>query len=80
MTKVTRNPIVNSSGGLKTMRPRYMVSSQSNTFTPVGTAMIVVIVPKNEFTRALDPMVKKWCSHTVKDRSPMAMVARTSEM
>ena len=42
--------------------------------------MIVVIVPKNEFTRALDPMVKKWCSHTVKDRSPMAMVARTSEM
>ena len=51
--------MVKSIGGLKMMRPRYMVSSQSNTFTPVGTAMIVVMMPKNALTLALEPMVKK---------------------
>ena len=50
------------------MRPRYIVSSQSNTFTPVGTAMIMVVMPKKALTLALEPMVKKWCSQTVNDR------------
>jgi len=57
------------------MRPRYMVSSQLNTFTPVGTAMIMVVMPKKALTLADDPMVKKWCSHTVKDRMAIATVA-----
>jgi hypothetical protein len=57
-----------------------MVSNQSKTFTPVGTEIIVVIVPKNELTLALDPIVKKWCSQTVKESSPIAMVAQTSEI
>ena len=57
------------------MRPRYMVSSQSNTFTPVGTAMIMVAMPKKALTLALEPMVKKWCSQTVNDRIAIAAVA-----
>jgi len=41
------------------MRPPYMVNSQLNTFTPVGTAMIIVVMEKNAFTLAPAPMVKK---------------------
>ncbi len=36
-----------------------MVNSQSKIFTPVGTAMIMVAMPKAALTLALDPMVKK---------------------
>ena len=35
------------------------MNSQSNSFTPVGTAMIIVAMPKKAFTLALDPIVKK---------------------
>ena len=41
------------------MRPRNMVSSQSKTFTPVGTAMTMVARPKKALTLALAPIVKK---------------------
>jgi hypothetical protein len=54
-----------------------MVNSQLNTFTPVGTAMIMVMMPKKPLTSAPAPMVKKWCSQTRKDRMQMAMVAVT---
>ena len=47
------------------IRPRYMVNSQLNTLAPVGIEMIMVVMPKNEFTLAPDPMVKKWCSQTM---------------
>jgi hypothetical protein len=54
-----------------------MVNSQLKIFTPVGTAMIIVVMPKKAFTSALEPMVKKWCSQTLNDRMPMAAVAYT---
>ena len=45
--------------------------------TPVGTAMIMLVMPKKALTLALAPMVKKWCSQTVKDRMQIARVAAT---
>jgi len=54
-----------------------MVKSQLKTLTPVGTAMIIVATPKTAFTLAPAPIVKKWCSHTRKDRTQIAMVAIT---
>ncbi len=75
ITKVTMKPMLHIIDGWNSMRPRYMVSSQLNTFTPVGTAMIIVMTPKKALTPALEPMVKKWCSQTVKDRMPIAAVA-----
>ena len=59
MTKVTMKPSVHSIDVWKMMRPRNMVSSQSKTFTPVGTAMIMVARPKKALTLALAPIVKK---------------------
>ena len=57
------------------MRPLYMVNSQLKIFAPVGIEMIIVVMPKNEFTLAPDPMVKKWCSHTRYDRIVITTVA-----
>ena len=75
ITKVTMKPTVHSIDGWNVMRPRYMVSSQLKIFTPVGTAMIMVVMPKKALTLALEPMVKKWCSQTVNDRMAIAAVA-----
>ena len=62
------------------MRPRYIVSSQSKIFTPVGTAITMVMIPKKALTSALAPMVKKWCSQTVNDSTAMEQVAQTSDV
>ncbi len=51
-------------GRSKRMRPRYMVKIQLNSLAPVGTEMIIVVMPKKAFTDAPDPIVKKWCSQT----------------
>ena len=56
-----------------------MVNSQLKIFTPVGTAMIMVAMPKKALTSAPAPMVKKWCSQTMKDSTQIAMVATTIE-
>ncbi len=79
ITKVTMKPMAQSRGGSKRMRPPYMVKSQLNTFTPVGTAMIMLITPNTAFTSAPAPMVKKWCSQTMKESRQIAMVAITIE-
>ena len=49
----------NSIGVLNTIRPRNMVNSQLKTLTPVGTAMIVDMMPKKALTSAPAPIVKK---------------------
>jgi hypothetical protein len=41
------------------MRPPYIVNSQLKTFTPVGTAMIIVVMAKNAFTSAPAPTGKE---------------------
>ena len=51
------------------------MNSQLKIFTPVGTAMIIVITPKKALTSAPAPIVKKWCSQTMNDRTQMAIVA-----
>ena len=75
IANITMKPSVNSIGGSNRMRPRYMVNSQSKTLTPVGTAMTIVAMPNTALTFALAPMVKKWCSQTVKDNRAMTAVA-----
>ena len=59
MLKVTIKPRVHSMGVSKRTRPRYMVNNQVKIFTPVGTAMIIVMMPKNALTLPPAPMVKK---------------------
>ena len=44
---------------LNTIRPRNIVNSQLKTLTPVGTAMIIDMMPKKALTLAPAPIVKK---------------------
>ena len=64
MTKVSMKAISHIIGSSNRMRPRYMVKSQLKILAPVGMEMIIVVIPKKEFTLAPEPMVKKWCSQT----------------
>ena len=68
-------PTVHSMGTSNLMRPRNMVNSQLKIFAPVGIEIIMVVIPKNEFTLAPEPMVKKWCSHTRYDSTVITTVA-----
>ena len=52
-----------------------MVNSQLKILAPVGIEMIIVAMPKKALTSAPAPMVKKWCSQTRNDSTPMAAVA-----
>ena len=79
MTKVTMKPTENRTGVANTIRPRNIVNSQLKTLTPVGTAMIIDMMPKKALTSAPAPIVKKWCSQTMKERTQIANVARTIE-
>src|SRR5690606_31715219 len=75
ITKVSMKAMVHIIGSSNRMRLRYMVNSQLKIFAPVGTEVIMVVIPKNEFTDAPDPIVKKWCSQTRWDRMVMQTVA-----
>ena len=50
-----------------------MVPTQLKIFTPVGTAMSIVISEKNG--RSTEPVTYMWCAHTVTDRAAIEMVA-----
>jgi len=70
-------PIDHRTGGSNTTRPWNRVNSQLKTLTPVGTAMIIDMMPKTALTSAPAPIVKKWCSQTMKESTQIANVART---
>src|SRR3990167_3551230 len=57
-----------------------MVKSQLKTFTPVGIEITMVMMPKKAFTFAPAPIVKKWCSHTINEKTVMARIAHTMDV
>src|SRR5687768_11943557 len=80
MVNVTIKPMNQSIGEVNQMRPLNIVNSQLNTLTPVGTAMTAVIIPKNAFTLAPAPMVKKWCNQTKYESRVIAINAKTIDV
>ena len=58
-TNVIMKAIAHIRGSSKRNRPPHMVNSQLKIFTPVGTAMIIDMMPKKPLTSAPAPMVKK---------------------
>ena len=46
----------------------------------VGIAISIVAMPNTALIKALCPIVKKWCSQTVKDSTAIHIVAITSEL
>src|SRR5699024_10305768 len=74
--KVVRKPSVNSIGVSKVSEPRHMVPTQLKNFTPVGTAMSIVMKAKKSSITA--PVVYMWCAQTVTDSAAIEIVAPTS--
>ena len=72
---VTRKPSVQSIGVSKETEPRHIVPIQLKNFTPVGTAMSIVMNAKNG--RLTAPVTYMWCAHTATERAAIAAVAKT---
>src|SRR6478736_10455639 len=72
-TNETRNPSAKIIGVSKVTDPRHIVPIQLKNFTPVGTAISIVISAKNGSSTA--PVTYMWCAHTVTDSAAMATVA-----
>ena len=70
---VMRKPIAQSIGVSKVTDPRHIVPIQLKIFTPVGTAMSIVISEKNG--SSTEPVTYMWCAHTVTDSAAIAIVA-----
>jgi hypothetical protein len=71
--KEIRNPRANTSGVSNVTDPRHIVPIQLNIFTPVGTAISIVISAKKG--NSTDPVTYMWCAHTVIDSAAIAIVA-----
>ena len=65
-----------SMGVSKVTDPRHIVPIQLKIFTPVGTAISIVIRAKNGSRTA--PVTYMWCAHTADDSAAIAIVAYTS--
>ena len=73
---VTRKPIAHSIGVSKVSEPPHIVPIQLKNFTPVGTAMSIVMIAKNGSSTW--PVAYMWCAQTATDRAAIAIVAKTS--
>ena len=71
---VTRKPRAHIIGVSKVSEPRHIVPIQLKNFTPVGTAISIVMNAKNGSSTA--PVTNMWCAHTVTERAAMAIVAQ----
>ncbi len=78
--KMTINPKNQYIGVANWILPRNIVKSQLKILTPVGIAMIIVMIPKKALTLAPAPMVKKWCNQTIKARNVIAARAQTIDV
>ena len=70
-----RNASANSIGVSNDNEPFQSVDVQLNTFTPVGTAMIIVDSMKNSCPASGMPTVNMWCAQTTSERNAMLAVA-----
>jgi hypothetical protein len=70
-----RNPSVNSMGVSKVSEPPHIVPTQLKNFTPVGTAISIVMNAKKGSSTA--PVTYMWWAHTAIDSAPIARVANT---
>jgi hypothetical protein len=71
---VTRKPIAHSIGVSNDRDPPHIVPIQLKNFTPVGTAMSMVMMAKNGSSTW--PVAYMWCAQTLTESAAIAMVAK----
>ena len=70
-----KKAIANSIGGSKDSEPRHMVAVQLKTFTPVGTAISMVDIMKNNCAAMGIPSTNMWWPHTMNDKNAIEAMA-----
>jgi hypothetical protein len=69
---VTMKPSANSIGVDISSTPCHSVASQLKIFTPVGTAISIVVIIIGTRSQSCIPETNMWCAHTVKPRNRIA--------
>ena len=72
IVNMATKPIANNIGVLRRIEPPQPVPSQLKIFTPVGTAIRIVEMPKAELATVPRPVVYMWCTQTPQLMKPMA--------
>ncbi len=72
---VPRKPSAHSIGVSNDREPPHIVPIQLKYFTPVGTAMSMVMMAKNGSSTW--PVANMWCAQTLTDSAAIAIVAKT---
>ena len=75
MVNMAMNPSAKQSAVVKRMRPPQSVRSQLKIFTPVGTAISIVMIENAASATGPSPTANMWWLHTPKERTPIAMPA-----
>ena len=79
-TKVTRKPMINRNGVLKTGRPVKIVVIQAIVWIPAGIPMIMPAAAKKVIEICGRPTVNMWWTHRPKLRKPVATRAMTTRV
>ena len=74
----TTRPMANIIAVVKRRRPPHIVAVQLMIFTPVGTAMNIVVSEKTVTEIGPRPEANMWWAHTPQPMNPMAMPEKTT--
>ena len=73
-------PSANSIGVSNRRFPRQVVASQLKILIPVGTAITIDEIMKNESSPTGSPVVNMWCAQTSSERKPIASVENATAL
>ena len=74
ITNVKMKPIAKSMGVFRWSLPPQIVPSHEKTFTPVGMAMMIVVIIIGTRSQAAMPLTNMWWAQTPKPSTAMATV------
>ena len=77
MVNIATNPTANNIGVLKSIAPPHIVPIQLNTFTPVGTAIAIVVMVNTVIGMGPSPTVNIWWLHTIQPINAIIAPAST---
>ena len=73
-------PSANSIGVSRMRFPRQVVASQLKILIPVGTAITIDEIMKNESSPTPKPAVNMWCAHTSMEKNAMPSVENATAL
>ena len=78
MVNIATSAVENIIGVSKRTLPPHIVATQLRIFTPVGTAMNIVVAANAATETGPSPDTNMWCAHTPQPMKPIAMPEKTT--